>query len=65
LPTAAEADYQAALERNFGATATAARADKAHNGSRPDHPLHSFFVAKTETSNAWFAEANKATRTAS
>jgi hypothetical protein len=55
--TAAEADYDAALTRNFGSAADEARNDRARNGSRPGHPLHPLFVAKNESSDLWVAEA--------
>jgi len=58
--TAAETDYDAALARAFGTGASDARSDCAHNGSRPDHPLHPLYAAKTEASDAWRAETQKA-----
>jgi hypothetical protein len=54
--TAAAAAYETALARIFGAAAGEARDDRAHNGSRPDHPLHSACVAKNEAAVAWSAE---------
>ena|SRR5271170_6552116 len=49
-----------ALARVFGSTACDARGDRERNGSRPDHPLHPLYVAKTEASDALRAERQKA-----
>jgi hypothetical protein len=54
--TATAAVYEVALERIFGSASGKARDDRAHNGSRPDHPLHSAYVAKTKAAVAWSAE---------
>jgi len=58
--TAAEANYAAALTRNFGNGAGRARYDRAHNGSQPGHPLHPLYVAKSEASDAWYGEISAA-----
>jgi hypothetical protein len=42
------------------AGADEARDNCARNGSRPDHPLHSAYVAKTEAAAAWIAEKRNA-----
>ena len=62
--TAAAADYEAALERTFGAASGEARADSARNGSQPDHPLHPLYVAKNESADSWAAEAKNSTAAA-
>ena len=62
--TAAAADYEAALERTFGAASGEARADCARNGSRPDHPLHPAFITKNEAASAWIVEKQSATAAA-
>ena len=40
------------------------RYDRAHNGSRSDHPLHPAYVAKNEAATAWFAEKRDASAAA-
>jgi len=37
-----------------------ARNDRARNGSRPDHPLHSAYIARNEAALAWFLEKQTA-----
>ena len=56
--TAAEADYEAAFERTFGAAACDARYDRARNGSQADHPLHPAYITKTEAAIAWIVGKN-------
>src|SRR4051812_19532754 len=53
--TATAAAYEAALARIFGIGSGEARDDRARNGSRPDHPLHSAYVAKNAAAWCWFA----------
>ena len=55
--TATAAAYEAALARIFGTGAGNARDDRARNGSRPGHPLHSVYVAKTEAATPWVKAA--------
>ena len=57
---AAEADYEAALKRTFGAAAGEARDDRDRNGAQPGHPLHSAYIAKNEAASAWIAEKRDA-----
>src|SRR5436189_219374 len=52
---AGAAAYEAALARIFGTGAGEARDDRARNGSRPDHPLHLLYAAKTKATGCWFA----------
>jgi hypothetical protein len=46
----------AALPAGFGAAADEVRYDRARNGSRSDHPLHSAYIAKNEAASAWNRE---------
>jgi hypothetical protein len=56
--TATAAAYEAALARIFGTGAGEARDDRARNGSRPDHPLHALYAAKTAAEGAWVADSD-------
>ena len=53
--TATGATYEAALARIFGAGIREARDDRSRNGSRPEHPLHPLYAAKTKATDCWFA----------